>query len=192
MKRLQISPGFFASLFFLAWLSLDLCRWVLLGILCHEAGHLLLLILCRVPVQGIRFRAWGAVLLTEETSYQKELLCALAGPAASIALGAALMRSFPHCAVISFLFAAVNLLPLYPLDGGRALRCLLLLLLSQETAERILKGITILTCCALMVLACWVSILRQAGLLPIFAALLLLCRAGEQSLQVLFAPRGKI
>lgn len=192
MKRLQISPGFLASMLFLAWLNLNLCQWVLLGIVCHELGHLVMLKLCRVPVSAIRFRAWGVVLVTEETSYFKELLCALAGPAASLLLGAALLNTFPHCAVISFLLAAVNLLPLYPLDGGRSLRCLLLMALPPETGERILKGTSVFTCCLLMLLACWVSILRQAGLWPIFAALLLLCRIGEPNRQDLFAQRREI
>lgn len=192
MKRLQISPGFPASMLFLAWLNLNLCQWVLIGILCHELGHLLVLRLCRVPVLAVRFQAWGIVLVTEETSYLKELLCALAGPAASVLLGLVLFRTYSHCAVVSFVLGVVNLLPLYPLDGGRILRCLLMMLLKPDTADRLLKAITVVTCCGLMLLACWVSILWQAGLWPIFAALLLLCRVGERSLQVLFAPRGKI
>ncbi len=191
MKRLQINPGFAAAMLFAAWLDTEIALWLLGGILFHELGHWVALKLCRVTVHGVRFQAWGVVMDTEETTYGRELICAMAGPAASLLLGLCLMRLWPRGAVISFLLAAINLLPLFPLDGGRALRCLLMLLLPYGTACQFLRLFTFCTCGGLMLLACWASTEFQAGLWPIFAALFLLCRAGHHSLTTI-AAGGKI
>lgn len=178
--RIKVSFGFCAMVCLLAWLNARLCIWFLASILCHELGHLLALRLCRAVLEGISLEMAGAVIQTSLAGYRQEILCAAAGPAANCLLGAAVLRLQPQLAVISLLLAAVNLLPLYPLDGGRILRAALLLHCSQEKAERILHVVTVGVCCILMVLACWITVELQAGLWPIFAALILLWRAGER------------
>ena len=191
MSRLQISSGFAAAMLFAAWLDSDLALWLLAGILIHEMGHLVALWLCQIPVRSIRFQAWGVIMDTAEASYGKELLCAMAGPAASVLLGLCLLRLCPRGAIVSFLLASVNLLPLFPLDGGRGLRCLLMMLLPYDTANHILRLTTFCTCGGLMLLACWAAAELQAGLWPIFAVLFLLCRAGSYSLSAI-APGTKV
>ena len=178
--RIRVSPGFCAMVCLLAWMNLRLCGWFLASVIVHELGHLLALRMCRASVERISLEISGANIQTCLTGYRQEIFCAAAGPAANCLLGAAVLRLLPQLAVVSLLLAAVNLLPLYPLDGGRILRAALLLHCSQEKAERILHVVTAGVCCTLMVLACWITVELQAGLWPIFAALVLLWRAGER------------
>ena len=54
-----------------------------------------------------------------------------------------------------------------------------------ERAARLLRLAVSLTCSMLMVGACWLTVWRQAGLWPIFAALVLLCRAGNAASEII-------
>jgi len=179
MKRFKVTPGFVCLCCFLGWY-----RWQLLGafLLCaaiHEAAHLLALRLCRVPVYGVELGAGGAVMHTGLSTYGRELLCAAAGPACSLLAAAITLRSHPSFAVLNGLLAAGNLLPIYPLDGGRMLRAALLLRLEPQRAAAVVRKTAGITLCLLMVLACWMTVSLQAGLWPVFAALVVLRRAGR-------------
>lgn len=180
MKRPEISYGFCALVCLLAWLDWKFCLWFLLCALCHELGHLAAMKLCRVPGRKITLGAEGAVIHTVFPDYKKEILCAAAGPVAGAVFGAIFLRLAPRAAIISFLLSAVNLLPLYPLDGGRILRASLLLCCSETTAAKVQRTVTIVLCCVLMLLACWAAAYWQMGLWPIFAVLVLLWRAGDR------------
>lgn len=178
MKRPKISYGFCALVCLLAWLDWRFCLWFLLCALCHELGHLAAMKLCHVPLQRLTIGLEGAVIQTVFPNYQTEILCAGAGPLVGLILALVLMRIAPKAAVVSFLLSGINLLPLYPLDGGRIFRGLLMLVFPATRAERIIHIVTVLICCVLMLLACWGAVCLQMGLWPIFAALLLLWKAG--------------
>lgn len=57
----------------------------------------------------------------------QELLCSLAGPVGSFSLFF-LSHWLPKTAFCGVIQGMFNLLPIFPLDGGRALRCCLTLL----------------------------------------------------------------
>lgn len=179
MRRLSVTPGFVASACLLAWYQWEICLWFLLALAIHEAGHLLALALARVGVRRITLAAGGAKIQTAAMTYRQEWICAAAGPAASILFAGLLLRLCPTFSLISLGLAAINLLPLYPMDGGRALRAILLRRLPPEQVNAILRLCVWVTCSALMLGACWLTGQYQAGLWPIFLALVLLCRAGE-------------
>ena len=121
MGKFKVSLGFCAAVCILAWLDLSLCGSFLLCGLCHELGHLIALRLCRIPVEKIMVGTVGAVICARFSDYSRELICAAAGPAAGMILAGALFRCAPKVALVSVLLSAVNLLPLYPMDGGRIL-----------------------------------------------------------------------
>lgn len=124
-------------------------RWTLAGtlalllfasVLAHEMAHALVARARSVDVDEIMLFIFGGVakLRGEPRDAKSELLIAGAGPLLSIALGGALlalMDAFPwpqvlHAGlwwlgVINVALALFNLVPGFPLDGGRILRALL-------------------------------------------------------------------
>ena len=185
MRGIRVTPGFVAALCLLGWCDLRLCGFFLLALALHEAAHLTALALFRRPVLGLTLSAGGAKIETEALTLRQEALSAAAGPLVNLLSGALTLRCVPAFSAVSLGLAAVNLLPLYPLDGGRILRAALLSRLPPERTERILRLAVWLTCSTLMVGACWLTVWRQAGLWPIFAALVLLCRAGNAASEII-------
>ena len=185
MRGIRVTPGFAAALCLLGWCDLRLCGLFLLALALHEAAHLTALALFRRPVLGLTLSAGGAKIETEALTLRQEALSAAAGPLVNLLSGALTLRCVPAFSAVSLGLAAVNLLPLYPLDGGRILRAALLSGLPPERTARLLRLAVWLTCSTLMVGACWLTVWRQAGLWPIFAALVLLCRAGNAASEII-------
>lgn len=107
-----------------AWLLLLGWRWTaaLIGAaVIHEAGHLIALWACGVRVSRITVGPSGAKIETGPMEPGQELFCALAGPAAGLMV-CLFWRFAPRLALCALVQSAFNLLPIYPVDGGRALR----------------------------------------------------------------------
>ena len=182
-KKLRIDPGFLAVICLLGWLDGSLCVCFLCSVLLHEMAHLLAAALCRVGVSAFVLRAGGGVIETENMDYRKEIVIAAAGPTASFLAAAVGQSVYGEFAAVSILLGAANLLPVFPLDGGRILRGLLLLILPMDVALKIGKVITFTVCGGLMLLACWGAAVWQCGLWPVFAALVILCRVGNAAMK---------
>lgn len=108
----------------------------------HEVCHLGAIALLGGTVTEIQIGPRGAQIGTRLPGKVQELLCALAGPAGSFLLGC-LCRFFPRLAICGWIQGLFNLLPIYPLDGGRVLCCCLELLWpgqGQPLGERIGAG----------------------------------------------------
>ena len=140
----------------------------------HELCHLVAIRLCAGRKTKLRLSAFGAAMQIPTLTRGRELVCALAGPLGGLLL-LLLLRWFPRVAVCALLQSAYNLLPVYPLDGGRALRCGASLVLPPVWAERIcrwMERICYFAITAVGVLACFVWKLGVIPLLPAFMLLL--------------------
>ena len=102
----------------------------------HELGHYLALRICRCPIYSIQIGLTGAAMVTAPMSSATELICSISGPLFGACL-LLLSKQFPVLAVCAFTQTAYNLFPVYPMDGGRVLRCVLKYLLPERTAIRI-------------------------------------------------------
>lgn len=143
-KRIRIDPSFF---FFTAVLLLLLpLPWLLavfLATMAHECAHCFAVTLLGGTILEAEVSLRGAKLHAAPMAPGRELVCILAGPAASFAL-LGLYRLFPRIAVCGLIQGVFNLLPIYPLDGGRAIRCAVTLLKQGE--PRFFKAIGKIPC----------------------------------------------
>lgn len=148
---LYISGGFWLVI---AWFGL-VNGWKLLGVVLgaavvHELGHCLALWLLGGSVKGLRLSALGAVLMTDQNrlSYGRELICVLAGPGANL-LSALLLTwaAGGRCSLWTgahLVLCLFNLLPLRPLDGGRALELVLSWVLGPGLGETLCRWLSAL------------------------------------------------
>ena len=128
LRRIRIDYGFF--IFAAALLLIIPIRWIFaafLAALAHELGHYLAVRLMGGEVSGGDLSWRGARMEMFPMSPGRELVCILAGPAASFSL-LVLARFFPRIAICGLIQGIYNLLPIYSLDGGKALRCVVSLL----------------------------------------------------------------
>ena len=160
----------FAAAILLLPLRLLLAAFIAAGI--HELGHYLALKLGRVEVHSIRIGLAGAVMSTGPMSPWTEALCALAGPLCGGAL-IFLAPVFPEVAVCAFVQTMFNLLPIFPLDGGRVLRRLFVIFLRPGEAEKACLIAQIAGKAALCVLSIYFALELKLGMIPILAVLLI-------------------
>ncbi len=117
------------------------------AIAAHEAAHLCAMAAFGIPVRELRIRAAGLEIEhgTGVSSYSHDAAVSLAGPAASLALGALCIfaggaaRGF---GLPSAILGGFNALPIRGLDGGNALGSLLAGRLPPDRAERISRAVS--------------------------------------------------
>ncbi|MDR2421325.1 MAG: site-2 protease family protein [Oscillospiraceae bacterium] len=144
MKKLRVTPG-------AALLPAAICvsgAWefaalIAVAVLVHELGHYAALRLCGGEAGLVRVGFPGVTMEYGGLSYGGEAITAMAGPGASLALASAAalagrmfgLDALYRLAGLSLIFAVFNLLPIYPLDGGRALFCAVAYIFGLSAAE---------------------------------------------------------
>ena len=99
-------------------------RWmgaVVIAAAGDEFGHYAAVCCLGGSVSGMRIGTKGAVLTAFGLTHKQDIICLIAGPLAGLLLGLT-FRWFPVIAVCAIFQSLYNLLPIYPLDGGKILR----------------------------------------------------------------------
>lgn len=125
------------------WMGFMGALGILFSIVFHELSHSLVSRYYGLPIRGITLFIFGgmAEMEKEPASPKVEFLMAVAGPLASFFLGLTffiltwlfvfsnvptpVVGVFHYLAVINIVLAVFNLVPAFPLDGGRMLRAAL-------------------------------------------------------------------
>jgi len=121
------------------WMAVGGAVGLFASIILHELGHAIVARHFGIPIRDITLFVFGGVaeMQDEPPSAKSEFLMAVAGPGTSVALGLALFGlygsvgaagAWPSFSVVRYLawlnivLAIFNMLPAFPLDGGRVLR----------------------------------------------------------------------
>jgi Zn-dependent protease/predicted transcriptional regulator len=125
------------------WMSVVAIIGLAFSIVFHEFAHSMVARQYGMPIRGITLFIFGGVAEMEDEppSAKSELLMAIAGPIASLVIGGvfyllsayALAAKWPvpvqgtlhYLMLINLVLAVFNLVPAFPLDGGRVLRAIL-------------------------------------------------------------------
>lgn len=157
------------------------CAWVI-AVAVHELSHIMALKSMRIQIHNISAHWNGVWIHTEPLSGWNAIVSALAGPAGSLLL-LIILPILPRTAVCAGFQAVYNLLPIYPLDGGRVLYGVLKQCRGEMMADRICRYVK----CVFTVLAaaiCCIVCLNGIGLTLAIIAVLFIHIKSKKSLAI--------
>ncbi|MCL2695474.1 MAG: site-2 protease family protein [Clostridiales bacterium] len=165
-----------------------------LALVIHECAHALVARRLGLDVMALTLLPFGAQARLEANAClpSAEALVVMAGPIASLVaagLSQLCARTIPAVAgsiqvfsEYNLFLALVNLLPAYPLDGGRLLRCLLSRRLRPRLAASLTAWIGIALGCLTLALALLGTLLYYSSLTLYMVGVFLLLAAGKELL----------
>lgn len=192
MEKLKIKFhwSFWVFVIFLIYFKeFNLLISTLISLVLHEAGHYCVAKKLGYKLNQVKLMPYGASLSGEDVFIESkhELMIAIAGPITSLIITMIIISLwwiFPQISNITSTFASVNLslsvvnlLPCYPLDGGRILNSILKKKLSVEKSFKITKivsGVVIAILTLLYIISCFVKINYSLCLFVIFLTIGLL------------------
>jgi len=143
------------------------CYSVLAAFL-HECGHLIALCVCRGTVETLTISFYGMRLSLSQInrlSVGKAVTVYAAGPLVNILLCITLfiLKGNTVVALIHACLAAMNCLPIMPLDGGQTVSCILHHVLPLEKAENLMKIISLITWSVMMLMGVMMLITTETN-----------------------------
>lgn len=153
-------------------------RWVASWIIAaavHEAFHLMAVYLLGGNVKSVCIGVGGAQICAQVQGKVKNLICILAGPIGGLSL-LIVSDVFPSVSVCAFLQSIFNLLPIYPLDGGKVLSCILEDFCGVQRPETVLNAVFGILVILMICVCLYAAFVWELGLLPLTACLLFALR----------------
>ena len=147
--RVKVSVPFLALVCLLFVLDKNgALLYTLLAMAVHETAHIFAIKLCGGTVEEVGIRVFGMKIEVPELAlmpYKKEIIIAAAGPLAGIicallCLAAARILKttvLDYFIGINVVITLINLIPVYPLDGGRIVLSASLLMFGERTGYAI-------------------------------------------------------
>lgn len=138
----------------------------------HELCHAAVVYLCGGRILKIVVNPNGIRMCVGPMPPFQELLCAIAGPAGSFFL-TLFFRHFPELALCGYVHGMFNLIPVYPLDGGRCLKCLCQMFFGDDITEKafcIWQSICLFLIC---IAGIFCSLFLKMGMIPLIASVYL-------------------
>ena len=184
LKKIPIHPSFYLVF---AWFVITgqtyLFFMLIFCLLIHEMGHYLVAKKLKYKLSSFYLAPYGVALNYKDSKFlgKDEIKIALAGPIANIIFCVLIVANwwiFPEIYFYTFQFvdlslglAIFNLLPAYPLDGGRVVVAFLSEKISRKKAFKIVRIINILFClifAVCFVVTCFVDYNPTFALMIVF------------------------
>lgn len=156
-------------------------QWVAAAVLAaafHEFCHYAAVRMCGGQIDGLYAGFSGFKMKVRMLSLRQEFLCALAGPSGSIFL-LLFAKWLPRTAICAGFQGLYNLLPVYPLDGGRALRCAAELCLPTVLANRLCIVMEWICLVGIVLMGMYGCFVLHLGILPLLGAIWMVARTTQ-------------
>ena len=129
--------------------QIEIYSYIMIFAFIHEIGHMIAGIILKLKPKSLNLMPFGVNITFEDYTYKKlieikKMIIAFAGPLTNIIIVLlGIIFNFKEIIIYSnILIALFNLIPLYPLDGGRILKAIIRLKLKKEDADSIINRIT--------------------------------------------------
>ena len=133
--------------------QIEIYAWIMLFAFIHELGHMMAGIFLKLKPKSLNLMPFGISITFETDEYKKlieikKILIAIAGPLTNLII--CLIVSFLHINIetkllimySNILIALFNLIPIYPLDGGRIVKGIIRLKYEKMRSDEIVNKIS--------------------------------------------------
>lgn len=142
--KIKINIQIFAiALVLILTKQIEVYAWLMLFALIHELAHMCAGLSLKLKTKALEVQAFGISIVFEsfENLEKNKIIIASAGPFINILI--AILFSFIHIKAsgiivnTNVLLAILNLVPIYPLDGGRILHAIICLKNGKKIADEV-------------------------------------------------------